>query len=183
MRYIKPIINMVLPTAIFYAVYKILGILPAILLSLAIHIVAISIQYKKEQSIANTQVLGLLGGIFSALTIINGGSEKFTFVPALVQNIVMSVFFIYLTLRKKSVIHYLLKDFGIKSFEKVEEEKLLPVNLIWTTFFLLKIAAKILGMIWLDYDKLYWIVFLMGDPAFVVVVIVTILIVHNSKER
>lgn len=82
MRYVKIIANLVLPSILFYGIYRIAGILPAVLLSLGINLILLSIDIIKKRPIANTQILGILGGVFSALAVWGGGNEKWTFVPA-----------------------------------------------------------------------------------------------------
>ena len=114
MRYVKIVANLVLPSILFYGIYRIAGILPAVLLSLGINLILLSIDIIKKRPIANTQILGILGGVFSALAVWGGGNEKWTFVPALLQNIIMTGFFILLTIRKKSVLKFICKDFQIK---------------------------------------------------------------------
>lgn len=65
MRYVKIIANLVLPSILFYGIYRIAGILPAVLLSLGINLILLSIDIIKKRPIANTQILGILGGVFS----------------------------------------------------------------------------------------------------------------------
>lgn len=183
MRYVRPIVNIFMPTLIFYMVYKLLGILPAVVLSLLINVVLLIADYAKRKTVSNSQIMGIVGGILSALAIWGGGSEKWTFVPALIQNVVMLAFFAVLTLKRRSILKYILADFQVKAFENVKEENLLTVNVVWVVFFTLKIIAKILGILMLDYDSLYWVVFFMGDPAFIVAVIISILMIRRSKEK
>lgn len=180
MRYVKIIANLVLPSILFYGIYRIAGILPAVLLSLGINLILLSIDMIKKKTIANTQILGILGGVFSALAVWGGGNEKWTFVPALLQNIIMTGFFILLTIRKKSVLKFICKDFQIKTIENMQDDKLQPLNLLWLAFFCLKIFVKIAGLVLLDYDKLYLLTFLMGDPALLLVVLLTVLIIKKN---
>lgn len=180
MRYVKTIGNLILPSILFYGIYRIAGILPAVLLSLGINLILLSIDIIKKRPIANTQILGILGGVFSALAVWGGGNEKWTFVPALLQNIIMTGFFILLTIRKKSVLKFICKDFQIKTIESMQDDKLQPLNLLWLAFFCLKIFVKIAGLVLLDYDKLYLLTFLMGDPALLLVVLFTVLIIKKN---
>lgn len=182
MRYVKPIRNMLLPSLLFYAAYKITGLFPALIISLVLNALILFGRYLKEHYIANTQIIGILGGVFSAITVGAGGNEKWTFVPALAQNVIMAIFFAALTAKKKSVVHYLAKDFRVRGLENRKEERLMPVNIIWLVFFFLKIAVKAAGILFLEYDRLYWLVFLMGDPAFILVVILSAAIIRNAKE-
>lgn len=68
----------------------------------------------------------------------------------------------------------------------MQDDKLQPLNLLWLAFFCLKIFVKIAGLVLLDYDKLYLLTFLMGDPALLLVVLLTVLIIkkniNNNKE-
>lgn len=49
-------------------------------------------------------------------------------------------------------------------------------------FFCLKIFVKIAGLVLLDYDKLYLLTFLMGDPALLLVVLLTVLIIKKKYQ-
>ena len=42
----------------------------------------------------------------------------------------------------------------------------------------MKILTKVMGILYLDFEKLYWLVFLMGDPAMVLVVVISIVIIR-----
>lgn len=183
MRYLRPIINITLPTIVFYIAYKLLGILPAVVLSLIINMMILIYDYVKRKPITNTQIIGILGGVFSVLAIWGGGSEKWTFVPALIQNIVMTVLFVVLTVKKQNILKFLLEDFQVKILEGMKDEKLMMINIIWIMFFILKILVKLIGIVMLDYESLYWLVFMMGDPAFIIVVILTVIILRNSNRE
>ena len=183
MRYLRPIINITLPTIVFYIAYKLLGILPAVVLSLIINMMILIYDYVKRKPITNTQIIGILGGVFSVLAIWGGGSEKWTFVPALIQNIVMTVLFVVLTVKKQNILKFLLEDFQVKILEGMKDEKLMMINIIWIMFFILKILVKLIGIVMLDYERLYWLVFMMGDPAFIIVVILTVIILRNSNRE
>ena len=45
-------------------------------------------------------------------------------------------------------------------------------------FFGCKILTKMIGIIYLDFHKLYWLVFLMGDSAMVFMIAVSIIIIR-----
>ena len=65
---------------------------------------------------------------------------------------------IILTARHKSVIHYLAKDFEIKSLEQIPEDKMISINVIWIIYFVLKIISKIVGILCFNFNELYWMV-------------------------
>lgn len=180
-KYLKPVINLFLPTLLFYAVYGWGGILAALLVSMAGSVLALFWTRHREGKFSNTQVLGLVSGVISVIAIVCGKDSRLLFLPSLVQNVVLLLFFIVLSLQKKSVLHYLVKDFPIKTFEKVPEEKLLLLNLVWILFFVLKILSKAAGMLWLDFELTYWLVFLLGDPAMVVMVLLSAVIIKNAR--
>ena len=43
--------------------------------------------------------------------------------------------------------------------------------------FALKVLSKVLGMLLLDFDDLYWLVFLLSDPMTVIVVVLSVVLV------
>lgn len=53
MRYLRPIINITLPTIVFYIAYKLLEILPAVVLSLIINMMILIYDYVKRKPITN----------------------------------------------------------------------------------------------------------------------------------
>ncbi len=83
-----------------------------------------------------------------------------------------------LLIQKKSVLHYLTKDFEIAAIEQIPQENMRLLNVIWLLFFGCKIMVKIIGIIYLDFHKLYWLVFLMGDPAMVLMIVVSVIIIR-----
>lgn len=91
--------------------------------------------------------------------------------------------FIVLTVKKQNILKFLLEDFQVKILEGMKDEKLMMINIIWIMFFILKILVKLIGIVMLDYERLYWLVFMMGDPAFIIVVILTVIILRNSNRE
>ena len=177
-RLILPIFNLILPTILFYWIYQCLGIISATVFSILICGISLFVQYHKTRKIANTAVLGLLGLIASAIAIYFTGNEKFYYVPALAINVITFVFLCILSIRKKSVLHYLAKDFEIAAVKQLPEENLGLLNLIWLLFFGCKILTKIIGIVYLDFSRLYLLVFLMGDPAMVCMIIISIIMIR-----
>lgn len=180
MKYVKPLIYLILPTVLFYGLYESLGMLPAMGISVLYSAVSMLMNWKKSGSVANTQVLGGLSNVLAIIAIAFGGSEKLMFVPALVQNVILMVFFIILSLQKKSVVHYIVKDFDSKAFANVPEEKMLPLNIAWIVFFALKILSKAAGIFLLDFKLAYWLIFLLGDPAMAVMVLGSLAVIRSG---
>lgn len=180
MKYLKPILNMLLPTLLFYVLYKAAGILAAILIAAAFSLGSILWSRSKGQKISNSQVLGAVSLLASGAAIVFSGNEKMYYVPALIGNIVLMGFMVWLTVSHKSVLHYLAKDFRIEALEQVPEENMLPVNILWIVFFVLKILSKVLGLLFLNFEKMYWLVFLLGDPMTIVVVIMSVILIRRG---
>lgn len=178
MRKILPIVNLVLPTALFYWIYRGWGLIPAAIFSILISGVSLAVYYVKRKKIANTAVIGLLGLIASAIAVYFTGNEKFYYVPALAMNVITFIFLCTLSIKRKSVLHYLAKDFEIAAVKQLPENDLGLLNLIWLIFFGCKILTKIIGIVYLEFAELYWLVFLMGDPAMVCMVIISIIIIR-----
>ncbi len=178
MKRIVYILNLVLPTILFYWVYSKCGIIPAPCLSVLVSGIFQAVQFYKTRKISNTAVLGLLGLIIAGISISFTGNEKYYYVPGLVKNMITIGVLSVLLIQKKSVLHYLTKDFEIAAIEQIPQENMRLLNVIWLLFFGCKIMVKIIGIIYLDFHKLYWLVFLMGDPAMVLMIVVSVIIIR-----
>ena len=176
---IKAIINMIIPSLIFYIVYRRWGIIPAVVMSGAICFGNILISAVKRR-VKNTHILGLMGLLTSTIAIHFTGQEKYYYIPSLIENFFFLGFMIYLCYRHKSVLHYIAKDFEIESLHKIPEHRMMNVNYLWLAFFSLKIIAKIAGLIYLNFNMLYWLVFIMGDPMTIVTIVLSIVIIRRS---
>lgn len=175
------VINVFLPTLIFYCVYKIIGIITATVISTVYSGIMMINQYRKTKEISATKLIGLLGMVGSVVAIYFTNNSKYYYIPALTINIITFGIMLVLSIQKKSVLHFLLRDMDLASVNKIPQHNLLPVNMIWLCFFALKIITKLVGIIYLDFDKLYWLVYIMGDPAMIVVIILTVIILRKNS--
>ena len=183
MKWIKPASNLVLPTVLFYVFYHTAGIISAIVISLAYSVGSVLYTKYKEHQVKNSQIVGILGLAASAGAIIFTGEEKLYYLPSIIENMIFLGFMIVLSVRHKSVLHYLAKDFGIAALEQIPEESMFSVNALWMAYFALKIVSKIAGILYLDFRMLYWIVFLLGDPMTIVVVMASIYLIRVRYAR
>ena len=163
----------------FYAAYKLWGIIPAIAVSALYSIITIVVSAIRDK-VKNSQVIGLLCLMSSAVAIYFTGEDKLYYIPALIVNIVFLGFMIYLCARKKSIFHYILKDFEIDSLKSIPEDRLMNVNIIWLTFLTLKIISKVIGILCLDFKQLFWLVFILGDPMTIVAVVMSVILIRRS---
>ena len=173
------LVNMILPTLIFFVVYKLWGIIPAIAFSTLCSVISIVVAAIRDK-VKNSQVIGLLGLVSSAVAIYFTGEEKFYYIPALIENIIFLGFMIYLCARRKSIFHFILKDFEIDSLQCIPEDRLMNVNIVWLVFFVLKIVSKTIGIFYLDFKQLYWLVFILGDPMTIVAVVISVVLIRRS---
>lgn len=173
------LVNMILPALMFFAAYKLWGIIPAIAVSTLYSIISIVVSAIRDK-LKNSQVIGLLGLIGSAVAIYFTGDEKFYYIPALIENIIFLGFMIYLCVRRKSIFHFILKDFEIDSLQRVSENRLMNVNTVWLAFFVLKIISKVIGILYLDFKQLFWLVFILGDPMTIVAVVISVILIRRS---
>lgn len=167
---IKQLAYLILPTVIFYICYAYMGILYAMLASLAFTLAAIVSHYVKYKRLTNTQVFGVIGLALSFIAIIYTDNEKLYYVPALVNNCVFACFAIALSIKRKSIFHYVTKDFNLPWTKNIAESECVPLNILWLAFFLLKIVSKVVGILFLDFKVLYWLVFILGDPMTIALV-------------
>lgn len=180
-KIIIQILNLILPTIIFYLIYQVVGIANATVISSVYSLVQILLKYKKDKTISNTQVLGFIGLILSSVAITFTDNEKLYYIPALINNFIIALFMLVLALKKKSILHYITKDFNIRWLDHIDEVNILKLNYVWMIFFLLKIVSKIVGILFLDFDILYWVIFLLGDPAMVVVIGISIYFIKKQN--
>lgn len=178
MKWLKPLGNMVIPAVIFYIAYQAVGIIPAVIISLAYSLFSVVYSKYRDKAVKNSMLIGILGLLSSAVMILFTGDEKLYYIPALIQNMIFLGFIIVLSVRRRSVLHFLAKDFEIASLKQIPEENMFGINLIWTVYFALKILSKILGILYLDFDTLYWVVFLLGDPMTILVVILSVIFIR-----
>lgn len=182
MKAFRALLNILLPSLVFFVIYKLGGIVPALVASAAFSLATIAVSAVRGK-VKNTQVMGLLGLLGSAVMIGFTGEEKYYYLPSLIRNIVFLGFMLSLCLRHKSVLHYMAKDFEIKALQEVPESRLMAVNVVWIVFFSLKIIAKAVGMLYLEFQTLYWLVFLLGDPMTIVAIVLSVAIIKKTMAR
>ncbi|MDE6829036.1 MAG: septation protein IspZ [Lachnospiraceae bacterium] len=178
MKLLKPIGDLFLPAVLFYVIYNAVGIIPAVMVSLLYSFGSVIYSKYKGNAIKNSQTIGILGLLSSAAAIIFTGDEKLYYVPSLFGNTLFLGFMAVLSVRRKSVLHYLAKDFDIKSLQVIPEEKMLRINLVWILYFALKIISKLAGILYLDFNKLYWLVFILGDPMTILVIVISVILIR-----
>ncbi|MCI9144289.1 MAG: DUF3159 domain-containing protein [Lachnospiraceae bacterium] len=183
MKWIRPLGNMIIPAVVFYIAYHTIGLIPAVILSLGYSMVSVIHTLVKKKGIKNSQIIGILGLTGSAVAVILSGNEKTYYIPSVFQNILFLIFTITLSVRHKSILHYLAKDFEISSLRRIPEKNMMCVNMVWLFYFALKIIVKIAGILYLDFNKLYWVVFLQGDPMMILMIIISIGMIRRQYAR
>ena len=182
MKTLRVISNMVWPSLLFFVAYKVLGVIPAMALSGVVSIGRLIVSIK-QGDVKNSQVLGFLGLVGSAVTIFFTGNEKYYYAPALIQNVILLTLFVIMCMRHKSVLHYMAKDFDVKALKEVPEEHMMNVNLLWIAFFVLKIISKTMAIFKLDFQTSYWLIFILGDPMTIIVVLLSIWMIRRSLVK
>ena len=180
-RIAKAIVRMMLPGASFLALYYFTSLQIAILVSCVASLLLLTLDIRKERTIKNSNVIGIMGLIFQMISAFFVGYEKFYYVPALVQNCAVMVMVLALCLKSKSVFLYIVKDFEIPIFKNVSDADVLPLNYLWIGYCLLKIISKVIGMIALDFVSLYWLVFFLGTPLNILLIIISYYFVKKKS--
>ncbi len=183
MKWIKPLGNMLIPAVVFNILYNIIGIIPAITGSVLYSLFSVIYSKMKGSGIKNSHIIGIFSLIVSAVSIIFTGDEKAYYIPSIVQNMIFLGFATALSIRHKSILHYFAKDFEIRSLERIPEVGMMSVNIIWIIYFALKIIVKIAGIMYLDFNTLYWVVFLQGDPMMVLMVIISGILIRVQFDK
>lgn len=183
MKWIKSLGNMLIPTVLFYIAYHVVGIVPAVIISVVYSLISAVSSKIKNGVIRNSQIVGILGLVGSAIAIIFTGEEKLYYIPAMIQNTFFLGFIVVLSVRRKSVLHYMAKDFEIASLEQIPEERMFSINVVWIVYFALKIISKIVGILYWDFNTLYWVVFLLGDPMMVFVIVLSVILIRMNYSK
>ncbi len=179
LKTLKALLNMVLPSLIFYVIYRSWSIMPAAITALIFS--GVNIFFSAHHGkVKNTQILGILGLVGSIAAIHFTGEEKFYYVPSLIENIIFLGFMIFLCIRRKSILHFIAKDFDVAYLKQIPEDRLMNVNIVWLIFFSLKIAAKIIGLLYMNFKTLYWLVFLLGDPMTIVTIAISVILIRRT---
>ena len=178
----KAIARMILPGASFLALYYFTSIQIAIVVSCAASLILLVLDIRKEKTIKNSNVIGIIGLIFQMTSAFCVGYEKFYYVPPLIQNCAVMVMVIALCLKSKSVFLYIVKDFEIPIFKNVSDVDVLPLNYLWIGYCLLKILSKVIGMIALDFVSLYWLVLFLGTPLNILLLIISYYFVKKKTK-
>lgn len=86
MKWIKSLGNMLIPTVLFYIAYHVVGIIPAVIISVVYSLISAVSAKIKNGVVRNSQIVGILGLAGSAIAIIFTGEEKLYYIPAMIQN-------------------------------------------------------------------------------------------------
>ena len=179
----KQSVYLIMPAVIFYCCYLYADIIYAVIVSFLFSFGMIIFNLVKRKRIANTQILGITGVAMALIAVIYTDNENFYYVPALVSNCVLFVFMFVLSVKKKSVLHYITKDFDIRLINNIQESDCLQLNYLWLIFFILKIISKVTGILFLDFKVLYWIVFILGDPMMIALAAYSIFFINRKVKK
>ena len=177
---IKQITYMLLPAVTFYICYLFINILYATAIAALIATGVIVFNLAKHRKVANTQLLGLLSLLLSFAAVYNTGNENLYFVPSIISNFITASLIFILTMKRKSVLHYAVKEFDSQFLESVDERDVIMLNYLWIAFFVLKMVARTIGVLWLDFSVVYWVSFTLGDPMNVAVVALSIFYIRKK---
>lgn len=179
---LKSILFMFLPSFILYVIYELGGILWMLLFS-GLYSVMNYLQGKKNKaSISHTQAIGFVVMIWSVIAIIFTDNEKLYYIPALAGNVLVLLGIMYLTLKRKSIVCYINEDFRFEGLNRIEDNEIMIINILWGSYFVIKILFKIVGMLFLEFEKLYWGAFLLGDPATIVMLMISYYIIQKKTK-
>lgn len=155
----------VVPILLFYLLYRLVGILPAIVVSGALSLGIVLYHLVRKQKVTLPQIIGLVCVALSFVSVYFSDNDNLYFLPMLLNNVVLAVIAIVLTARRQSVVHFVMRDFGIDWLDDTDPADYMRLNYIWIALQSAKVLMKVLGMLFMDFDALYWLVFLFGDPS------------------
>lgn len=186
-NYMQRILFMVLrtmaPSLAFFFFLSRKDIKCAILSSCIVGILIFICDIVKVKKITNSSVIGGIALLFQIISSFLAGYEKLYYVPALLQNGVVMLLLIAMCVKKQSIFLYMVKDLKIALFESMKDQDVMDLNYIWIGYCLLKILSKVVGLVTLDFVTLYWIVFALGDPLNILLLVISYICVKRKVKK
>ncbi len=154
-------------TLIFVLLYRYLPFKVAVIIGViygALFYIHKYIKYRRLESFDTVAVTGLAVQLLLSLISKN---KMVYFIYPIISNSVYSAIFGVSLVRKKDVASYLAKDM---CRDKETYTTLLPafrrITFLWLGFFLLKAFVGAFGIIYLSFEDIYWIQWVIGTPGY-----------------
>lgn len=186
-RYIQRIFwvifRILAPSIVFFLFLSMQGVKGAIFASCIVEMMIIVYELARDKKMTNSSVIGAIALLFQIISSFLAGYEKLYYVPAFIQNCVVMVLVSTMCIKRKSVFLYIVKDFKFALFDSISDQDVMPLNYIWIGYCLLKILSKVIGLITLDFVALYWIVFALGDPLNILLLVISYIYVKRKVQK
>ncbi len=154
-------------TLIFVLLYRYLPFKVAVIIGVlygALFYIHKYIKYRRLESFDTVAVTGL--AVQLLLSLISKNKMVYFIYPIISNSVYAAIFGVSLV-RKKDVASYLAKDM---CRDKETYTTLLPafrrITFLWLGFFLLKAFLGALGIIYLSFEDIYWIQWVIGTPGY-----------------
>ena len=172
---IMQLIYMFAPFIIFKTLYGHFGLVPAIISSLTFIISMMIYNYKKKGRVGNILIISLFFNILSFISYLLSSNERFYFIPGILQVAIFIIWILIFIVRKKCFILFFMEDFNVPCVDEMDEKEFLSLNYVWLFTHVLRLAIKVISLVFMDlnFETLYWISFLSGDPITVPVIYYT----------
>lgn len=173
----------IIPATLFYVLYRTVSIFVAIAVAAALSLGIIAYHLLRKQRVTVTQYLGLAYVVLSFAAVFLSGNENLYYLPSILNNSVMAVVTVIMTTRGQSILHFVLRDFGVDWLEGSDPADYMQLNYIWIGLVVTKVLVKTLGVLLLDFDALYWLAFIFGDPAIIVYLLYCVWFVRKKRRQ
>ncbi len=154
-------------TLIFVLLYRYLPFKVAVIIGViygALFYIHKYIKYRRLESFDTVAVTGL--AVQLLLSLISKNKMVYFIYPIISNSVYAAIFGVSLV-RKEDVASYLAKDM---CRDKETYTTLLPafrrITFLWLGFFLLKAFVGALGIIYLSFEDIYWIQWVIGTPGY-----------------
>ena len=161
------ILKSLISTFIFILLYKYLPFKVAVIIGVLYGALFYIHKYIKYRRFESFDVVVIAGLIVQLLLSFISKNKMVYFIYPIISNLVYATIFAVSLIRKKDVASYLAKDM---CRDKETYVTLLPafrrITFLWLGFFLLKAFIGALGIFYLSFERIYWILWIIGTPGY-----------------
>lgn len=154
-------------TLIFVLLYKYLSFKVAVIIGVIYGALFYIHKYIKYRRLESFDIVAVTGLVVQLLLSLISKNKMVYFMYPIISNLVYAAIFGVSLVRKRDVASYLAKDM---CRDRETYTILLPafrrITFLWLGFFLLKAFMGTLSIIYLSFESIYWIQWIIGTPGY-----------------
>ncbi len=154
-------------TLIFVSLYKYLPFKVSVIIGVIYGALFYIHKYIKYRRLESFDIVAITGLAVQLLLSLISKNKMVYFICPIISNLVYAAIFGVSLVRKRDVASYLAKDM---CRDRETYTILLPafrrITFLWLGFFLLKAFMGALGIIYLSFEDIYWIQWIIGTPGY-----------------